>query len=163
VGTRFVANGHKTGGIKLLHCIAGGNRLGVLTTSVIFAMPYVLRYLPTLMLAGLLGCAGATHSDSSPADGSAATGAPHLVRIVVKVPPVGTFPPDRLVREITRISGMPAQYTAMIGNQWHGAVLVCPDIVACNTAMERLEFDTSVFESVQRDGRRQPHTPAVSL
>jgi hypothetical protein len=162
LGHRFVANGHKTCHVKLLRCGARGNRLGALDTSVVFAMPYFLRYLLPLMLAGLLGCAGAPRSDTPPPNGSAAPGAPHMLRIVVKVPPVGTFPPDRLVREITRISGLPAQYGAVIGNQWHGLVLVCPDIVACNTAIERLEFDTSVFESVQRDGRRQAHA-AVAL
>jgi hypothetical protein len=79
----------------------------------------------------------------------------HTLRVVVKAP-VAAMSPERMAREATRLSGMPARYLSAMGNQWHSLALVCPDIVSCSTAFDRLEASVGTFDSVQRDSWRKP-------
>jgi hypothetical protein len=115
-----------------------------------------LRLVPLLSVCGLAACIGPLGGGNSSDASTSPPAAPHVLRIVVKVPSMGLFPPEQIVRETMRISGMQARYVSVVGNYWHSVALTCPDILSCNTAVERLEVDTSVFESVQRDARKQP-------
>jgi hypothetical protein len=108
----------------------------------------------SLTLAGCISPPAKTDNPDAAAGASAPVPA-HTLRVVVKAP-LAAMNPERMAREASRLSGMPVRYLSTMGNQWHSLALVCPDIVSCSTAFDRLEASVGTFDSVQRDSWRKP-------
>ncbi len=76
------------------------------------------------------------------------------VRIVVKL-----NEPSKnmtlIAEEATRRAGVPATYVAGVDPTWHALSLHCADALACDAALLRMRQASSVYASVELDGRRR--------
>ena len=60
-----------------------------------------------------------------------------------------------IAEEATRRAGVAASYAAAVSASMHALVLHCADTSACDAAMARLRQASSVYETVEVDGRKQ--------
>ena len=114
-------------------------------------MPRFLLFALWTFCAGLVACAA-----------NAVPQAPTQEwRVLVKLVQAGSDP-VAIARRAGLASGVPVRYLASISPQWHGLGLECGDEARCALALQRLQADASLFEAVERDERRRPHSPKPS-
>jgi hypothetical protein len=112
--------------------------------------------MPRLSFAALLfACTGL----GACAMGPAVPPAPAEWRVLVKLAEAST---DRtaIARQAEDIGGVPVRYVSAATLQWHALALVCTDDAGCAAALERLRAATSTYAKVEREERRQPHSPS---
>lgn len=101
-------------------------------------------------LCGLVGCAA--KALAPPSSGIALA----VVQVMVRTAPAAaSFDAERLVREASRVAGVPVHYGAAAGARWHSLVLNCSDEAACTEAIQRLSGETALFDAVERDAPRR--------
>ena len=57
--------------------------------------------------------------------------------------------------EVSRVAGVPANYSSLVSAEWHALSLRCVDRSDCDRAIERLRQAKASFEAIELDGRKR--------